>query len=102
MPDNALVARTVHAPDARTRNLHLDLLCCRDPRPKYVIAALSGMPGNTFGGVITGRVIPTESAKARIAAVLECSVEDAFPSLAAVDEESTDLPASNAMGAHDV
>ena len=47
-----------------------------DGRPKYLIAALSGMPANVFAGVLSGREPLTPDRRARIAATLGCTEAD--------------------------
>ncbi len=63
---------------SQARNGRLAAAVAADGRPKYIIAAAAGMPANTLGGIISGRVIPTEGAKARIAEALGVTVADIF------------------------
>jgi hypothetical protein len=66
-------------PDApRVRNVALDVMLTRDSRTRYLIAALAGIPPNVLGGIVSGRVIATPSAQARLAEVLGVSVADIF------------------------
>jgi hypothetical protein len=70
-----------HASDvlrAASRNTRLACAVVVDGRPKYILAGLAGVPPNVFGGIISGRVVPSVSAKARIAEVLNMSVVDLF------------------------
>ncbi len=60
------------------RNQELAMAVARDGRPKYLIAALSGMPGNHLGGIISGRVAPTSHNQLRIAEVLDAPVDQLF------------------------
>lgn len=53
-------------------------------RHKYQIAYDSGMHPNSLGQILSGRRVPTESEKQRLAAVLERSVESLFPTEAGV------------------
>jgi len=60
------------------RNLRLAARIAIDGRPKYIIAASAGMPPNVLGGILSGRVQPTVSARTRLAAVLGVPVADLF------------------------
>jgi hypothetical protein len=76
---SALASRALPAPEyPRPRNVRLAALIATDGRPKYLIAALAALPPNVLGGIISGRVIPTESAQARLAEVLGTTVADLF------------------------
>ena len=50
-----------------------------DDRRNYVIAALAGMSPNTLGGIISGRVVPSGSARSRLAEVLGVPEAELFP-----------------------
>ena len=60
------------------RNLALVTACAADPRPKYLIAALSGMPANVLGAYCTGRLHAPNHHRVALASTLGSSVAELF------------------------
>jgi transcriptional regulator with XRE-family HTH domain len=64
---------------APTRHSQLAVHIFNDGRPKYLIAAAARMPGQHLSGILSGKIKPSASARARLADVLNTSVADLFP-----------------------
>jgi transcriptional regulator with XRE-family HTH domain len=62
-----------------TPNKALEHALVDDPRQRREIAAAVGVSAQTFSGVVTGRVKPSASLRARIALALGIPEDELFP-----------------------
>lgn len=60
------------------RNRRLAMALVADTRPKYLKAALAGMPANVLSGIVAGRIKATAAQQQRLADVLGTTVTDLF------------------------
>jgi len=70
------------ASQSTSRNVPLALAITVDGRPKYIIAAAAQLPAGVLSGVVSGRIIPSESQRKRLAAVLGRPEEELFAAVA--------------------
>ncbi len=68
----------IHSPDQRHRNLALTIAIVRDGRTRGKLADDAGVTASTLSAFLTGRMRPSESAKARLAATLGYPVAALF------------------------
>lgn len=67
------------------RLTELDVACTRDTRPKYQIAAASGMTPNVLSAIISGRQPATSEQIMRLARTLGVSPESIAPDCSELD-----------------
>jgi len=66
-----------------TRNIPLKVACIESGKEQREIAALAKIHHTRLSQIISNRVTPNESERLRIAGVLQRSVSDLFPEVAA-------------------